>query len=164
MTTFDASLVALVLAVLAWEVRQEAGRSLLDAFMTFVALVLAREYTEPVAAWLRWAPAPDGSPSPMAAALCFAGFWLLGLFISRAVHQQTSWSMDHFDPAIGCAFGMAVAVMLGHVYTDVAARQALARRGDLPPALQASAMADEFRSFRTYHKMMTVFHNAQQGE
>ena len=38
------------------------------------------------------------------------------------------------------------------------------RHGHVPEYLSRSAFADELRTFRSYHYVLSVFHTAQRGE
>jgi hypothetical protein len=164
MNGFDMLVLLLVAGVLLLEVRQEAGRSLMDAVAAMLALHFAREYAAPLTGTLGWRPAPDSDVAPMAFALLFGGLLAGGLLLSRRLHVRSRWSMDQFDPLFSFAFGLIVAVAVGHVFTDVTARMAILKHGFLPDYLRDSACAEELRSFRTYHYVVNAFHSAQYGE
>jgi len=164
MNWFDGLVLLLVLAFLTWEARQEAGRALLDTLALVLALQLAHGYCGPLTRALQWQPAPGTETSPLAYGLLFAGLWGASLLLARALHGRTRWSMDHFDPLFGLAFGIVIALGAGHVLTDLLAQTALLNHGTLPPYLQESAFAPELRDFRTYHYVLNTFHGYQGGQ
>jgi hypothetical protein len=71
--------------------------------------------------------------------------------------------MDNFDLAFGVAFGLMIAVAAGHVLTDCSARMAIMKQGRLPDYYANSYLADELRSFRSYHYVINTFEEAQRG-
>lgn len=157
MTWFDAVVLALAAAVLIFEVRQEAGRSLLDAVAALAALNFASHLSPWLTLSLHWKPLPGTEVAPLAFGICFGGLLLVGLVISTLVHRRTRWSMDHYNVAFSTIFGLVVAATIGHAVTDVAARQALLQTGRLPDYIQGSLVAEELRSFRTYQYVVNTF-------
>src|SRR5687768_7676421 len=149
MTWFDMLLFLAVAALVLLEVRQEAGRALLDTLATLAAIHLAGRHAPAVTGALGWAPLPGTEVSPLAYGLCFGVLWAGGLAVAFYLHRHTRWSMDHFDPVFGLAFGLLIAVTVGHVTTDVTARMAIMKHGALPGYLQESCFADELRSFKS---------------
>jgi hypothetical protein len=164
MTWFDGLLLLAVAAVVLFEARQEAGRGLLDAVATLAAVAISRVLAVPVTSALHWKPMPGTEVSPGAQGLCFVAAWGVCLLVSYYLHRQTRWSMDHFDLAFGVVFGLLMAVAAGHVLTDVGARMAIMKHGHLPEYYSNSYLADEFRSFRSYHYVINTFEAAQHGE
>jgi hypothetical protein len=163
MTWFDMLVFLAVAAVVLLETRQEAGRALLDTLATLVAIHLTGRQAPILTGMLGWRPLPGTEVSPLAYGLCFAVLWGLGLLASFYFHRHTRWSMDHFDPVFGLAFGLLIAVTVGHVATDVTARVAIMKHGRVPGYLQESCFADELRSFKSYHFVLDVFQDAQNG-
>jgi hypothetical protein len=161
MSGLDVTLLLLIAGLVIWEIRQEAGRSLLDVTVTALVLHLTHIYAAPLTASLGWDALPGGNISPLATALLFGTLWPLGLAVSWYFHRQTRWSMDHFDGAFGFVFGLAMAVMVGHVVTDVAADMAIIKHGRLPDAVAKSAIVDELRSFRTYHELVNALRTTE---
>lgn len=151
MSWFDALILVLLVGVLLFEVRQEAGRALLDAAAALVALWASLSIAPAVTQHLKWRPAPEAAISPGAFALTFAVMLALCLLVSLAIHQRTRWSLEHYDLPFAAIFGLVLAVTLGHVVTDVTAQQALLNEGRVPPYLRQSVLAEELRSFHTYH-------------
>jgi uncharacterized membrane protein required for colicin V production len=164
MTWFDALVLLIVVGVVLFEARQEAGQGLLDTVATLGAVQISLLYSAPFTAWLGWKPMPEAEVSPGAQLLLFGLCWSVGLLLSRLLHRQTRWSMDHFDLVFGMAFGLMIAVAAGHVVTDSAARMAIMDRGAPPHYMRDSYLVDELRSFRSYHYVLNVFHAAQNGE
>lgn len=161
MTWFDGLILLIGLAVVSWEMRQEAGRSLLDTIAVVGAAHFSSQYGSLVTRVLHWKPLPGTETSPGAQALCFFAALAFGLWIGRIVHSQLRWSMDQFDWMFGLAFAVVITVTAGHLLTDVVARQAILASGTLPPYLDSSLLAEELRSFRSYHYVLETFHNAQ---
>ncbi len=161
MTWFDGLILLVGLAVVAWEVRQEAGRSLLDTIAVLGAAHCSSQYGPAVTRMLHWKPLPGTETSPGAQILCFFAVLALGLWIGRTVHCQLRWSMDQFDWMFGMAFAVVITVTAGHLLTDVVARQAILANGALPEYFDSSLLAEELRSFRSYHYVLETFHNAQ---
>jgi hypothetical protein len=163
MTWFDGFLLLLVIGVVMFEARQESGRGLLDAVATLAAVHFSGQFAPMLTLAMKWKPFPGTEVSPLAQLACFAGFLTVGLFASRTLHKQLRWSMDQFDLVFGVAFGLVVAVSLGHVFTDFAARMAILKYGGVPDCLRNSMLADELRSFRSYNYVLSVFHSYQDG-
>jgi uncharacterized membrane protein required for colicin V production len=162
-TWFDALVALLVVAFFVFEMRQEAGRALMDTVATLAALHLAREYAPLLTAALGAAPLPGSQTSPALYGACFGLFWVIGLAVSYQLHCLTRWSFDHVDPVFGALFGIVVGVSVGHVFTDVTARLAVMHYGFLPDYMQNSWVGAELRSFRSYHYVLDVFHAHQNG-
>ena len=163
MTWFDLFLVVLVLAVVVYEARMETGRALLDAAATLAAMQFSRVLAPIVTVMFHWRPVPGTEFSPMALALCFGGLLVIGLSISKVLHRHARWSMDQFDLIFGAALGLVIAIAIGHSITEVAARFAIEKHGYLPEFWTNSLVADELRSFRTYHLVVDTFHSYQNG-
>jgi hypothetical protein len=161
MTWFDVVILIGVVAILLLEMRHEAGRSMLDAVAALLALNVSAHATPALTEAFGWKPLEGTSASPGAFALCFAVLLAAGLLISTVLHRRTRWSMEHYDVAFSTVFGLVVAVTLGHVVTDVTARQALMRHGKLPSYIQGSLVAEELRSFRTYHYVVNTFEDVR---
>jgi hypothetical protein len=164
MTWFDALVLLLVVGVVLFEARQEAGRGLLDTAATLAAVQASFVYAAPLTRALGWPPMPGTDVAPLAQMLLFLAAWGVFLVLSRQLHKQTRWSMDHFDLVFGVAFGLMISVAAGHVMTDSTARMAIMRQGQPPAYMRDSYLADELRSFRSYHYVLNVFHAAQNGE
>lgn len=161
MTWVDGIIILVGLAVILWEARQEAGRSLLDTVAVLSAAHLSSQFAPAVTAGLRWKPLPGTETSPGAHALLFFGVLVGGLILARAIHRQMRWSMDQFDWMFGLAFACVITVTAGHVATDLAARQAIHAHGKLPAYLDSSLLASELREFRSYHYVVNTFHGLQ---
>ena len=161
MTWFDVVILVGAVAILLLEMRHEAGRSLMDAVAALVALNLSVYASPALTEALGWKPLEGTSVSPGAFGLCFAILLGAGLLISAVAHRRTRWSMEHYDLAFSTVFGLVVAVTLGHVVTDVTARQALLRQGKLPAYIRGSLVAEELRSFRTYHYVVNTFEDVR---
>ena len=164
MTWFDLVILLLAVGLLIRGIRQEAGRGLMDAIATLVAVHFSRLAATGLTHSLGWRAVPGLDCSPLLLALCFAAFWGAGLGLSRLLHSQTRWSMDNFDFLFGIIFGLVVAFSVGHVATEVAEGFATRPDGTLPEYMQNSCLADELRSFHTYHYVINVFHAYQYGK
>ncbi len=156
MTWYDGLVLVLFLGLVAWETRQEAGRALLDTVATLAALHMTTEYAPHATALLRLQPLAGTQMAPGAQALCFLGFWSLGLLVSAQLHRLTRWSMDNFDPVFGMVFGLVVAIGVGHAFTDITARMMIQRHNHLPAYMRESLLSEEFRSLRTYHYVLNA--------
>jgi hypothetical protein len=163
MTWFDGLFVVLVLAVVVWEARMETGRALLDTVAVLAAMQFSRGLGVKLTDTMNWKPLPGSDLSPLALLITFSGLLILGLLISRTLHRHARWSMDQFDLLFGAALGLVMAVALGHQVADIAARFVIEKHGTLPDYFQNSLVADELRSFRTYHLVVDVFHTYQEG-
>jgi len=163
MNWFDALLGVLFLALIVWEMNQEAGRGLLDCFAALAASQLCLPAATFVSAGLHWRPLPGTEAAPLAQALCFGGLFGLGLLASRSVHRQVRWTMDQFDPLCGVVFAMLIFVVVGHTSTQVVAGMALQKQGEVPQYLSSSVFGEELRCFRTYHHVVSVFEGYQEG-
>ena len=164
MTWFDLVILLLAVGLLIRGIRQEAGRGLMDAIATLVAVHFSRLTATGLTQTLGWRVVPGLGCSPLLLALCFAAFWGAGLGLSRLLHSQTRWSMDNFDFLFGIIFGLVVAFSVGHVATEVAEGFATRPDGTVPEYMQNSCVADELRSFHTYHYVINVFHSYQYGK
>lgn len=154
---FDGVILMVVGAVMFFELRQEAGRSMLDAVAALVALNATGHLAPALTGALNWKPLPGTDVSPAAFALCFAVLLGVGLLVSTLLHARTRWSMDHYDVAFSAVFGLVVAVTLAHTVTDLTARQAILSQGRVPAYISGSLVAEEVRSFRTYHYVVNTF-------
>src|SRR5437879_4457610 len=103
MSWFDALLLLILGAIFLHEIRQEAGRGLMDALATLIAAHGAA----PAAAWLTaalgWKALPGTDSAPLLYGLAFLGLWAGGLAVSFYAHRHTRWSMDNFDLLFGAA-------------------------------------------------------------
>jgi hypothetical protein len=163
MTWFDALVIAAVVVIVLFEMKQETGRGILDTCATLAAAQFCGAVAPGVTAALGWKPLPGTEVAPLAQGLCFLGLWIAFLLLSRTVHRQTRWTMDHFDPFFGVAFALVIAATAGHVAAGVAVDHAKLKHGQLPEYLSNSAFADELRSFKSYHYVISVFHGYQEG-
>lgn len=157
MTWFDAIVLILGAAVLVFEIRQEAGRSLLDAVAALAALSFAGRLGPWLTERLGWRPLPGTETAPLAFALAFVLLLGVGLVVTTILHRRTRWSMDHYNVAFSTVFGLVVAGTLGHAVTDITARQSLLHTGRLPSYISRSMVAEELRSFRTYQYVINTF-------
>lgn len=163
MTWFDLLFVILVLAVVVWEARMETGRALLDTVAVIAAMQFSRLPAAALTDAMNWRPLPGSDMSPLASLISFSILLVLGLVLSKVLHRHARWSMDQFDLLFGAALGLVMAVALGHQVADITARFVIERHGFLPDYYQNSLVADELRSFRTYHYVVAVFHTYQNG-
>ena len=163
MTWFDGVLLAIAAGVILVQARGEAGQGLLDAVATLCAVHFSPAWGSALTASTGWRPLPGTELSPVAHALSFAVLLALGLCLSRAVHRQTRWSMDQYDLLFSLGFGALMAVVIGHVVTDVTARMALLHGGAVPDYLHGSMVAEELRSFRTYQYVINICGGAHRG-
>ena len=160
---FDGVVVLSVVGLIAWEMRQEAGRSLFDTVAALGAAHLAGMAAVPATAALKWRPLPGTEASPLALGLCFVALLALGLCASAMIHRQTRWTMDQFDPCFGMVFAFLIAFSIGHVFTETAAGMAIEKHGHVPEYLSNSFLGEELRSFRSYNYVLNVFHGYQEG-
>lgn len=161
MTWFDGIILLLVVAISVYELRQEAGRALLDTFGTLLAIHVTDLYSPTVGSMLHW-KAPHGmESSPQAYLLLFIPAFLLALTLSFLVHRHLRWSLDQYDPVFGLALGVCAAIALTHVVSDMAVRSALVANPKLPDYLASSLFAEELRSFSTYHRVVAVLMQAR---
>jgi len=163
MTGFDLLLVVMVLGVVVYESRMETGRALLDTMAVLAALQFSRGFAVHLTPLLGAKPLPGTEFSPLALALSFGILLVGGLLASKYLHRNVRWSMDQFDLIFGAALGLVLAVALGHGITDVVAHFAIQKYGYLPEYFHNSLVADELRSFHTYHYVVDVFHGVQSG-
>jgi uncharacterized membrane protein required for colicin V production len=163
MTWFDGVLVLLILSVAFWEMRQDAGRALLDAIATIVAIQLTAHYAAPFAARLGL-PLTGGEAPPHFVLCFFLGLLVAGLLLSYLGHRKTQWTLEQYDPVFGLAFGLVMAAGLAHVVAGVGARLGASGHPPQPPAyVRNSLLAEEFRSFRTYHAVLHVLNEAREA-
>lgn len=163
MTWFDLLLVVMMLGVVVYESRMETGRALLDTVAVLAALQFARGFAAYLTPVLGIRPLPGTEFSPSALGLAFGILLVVGLLASKYLHRNVRWSMDQFDLIFGAGLGLVLAVALGHGVMDVVAHFAIQKYGYLPPYLHNSLVADELRSFHTYHYVVDVFHGVQSG-
>jgi hypothetical protein len=161
-TWYDVMLLLPIAALVVFELRQEAGRGLLDATVTVAAVQLAGLYAGMVTGLLGWPPTDEG-PAPGAYALCFMAFWGGGMALSRLLHRRTRWSMDQFDPLFGGIFGLVVAISFGHALAGFTASWAVSQQGQMPDYVQNSWLGAELRSFRTVHLVIETIQGYQYG-
>ncbi|MFN3652175.1 MAG: hypothetical protein ACK47B_21570 [Armatimonadota bacterium] len=151
MTWFDGLLLLGVAATVAYQMRQEAGRTMLDTVAAVAAAHFSRVIAPTVTVWLGWKALPGWDSSPVLQALCFA-LLLAGLLLaSRVLHRQTRWTMDQFDPVFGLVFALVTAAVVGHSVADLWAGIAVARTGQVPDYLASSLLGEELRSFHSFH-------------
>jgi hypothetical protein len=163
MTWFDLLLVVMMLGVVVYEARMETGRALLDTVAVLAALQFSRAFARSLTPVLGTRPLPGTEFSPVALGLAFGILLAGGLFASKYLHRNARWSMDQFDLIFGAALGLVLAVALGHGVMDVVAHFAIQKYGYLPAFFHNSLVADELRSFHTYHYVVDVFHSVQAG-
>lgn len=164
MTWFDGVVLAIVAVIIFVEMRQEAGKALLDTVATLAAAHFSQLLAAPATLMLGWRPLPGTETNPVAQAMCFLGLWVVGLGLSWLVHRYTRWTMDNFDGVFGLAFALVISATLGHVLSDVVTEQAVLKHGHVPQYLSRSCFADELRNFRSYHYVINTFHGHQNGE
>lgn len=164
MSAFDFAVLLVLALIVLFEARQEAGRALMDLVAVLAAIQLTSQHAPLLTGALHWKPLPGGDVPPQAETLCFALCLGAGLLVGRFLHHQTRWTMDTFDPFVGGAFGLLLAIALGHTVVDLSARMSVARHGALPEYIQDSAVADELRSFHSYHYVVRVLSNGQRVE
>jgi hypothetical protein len=153
----DIALALLMVAVVIFEGRQEAGRAMLDTVAGLGAYHLTHLYDEPMTQLFGLAGLPDSHAAPMVQLALFAGLLGLGLFLARLLHKQSRWSMDRFDPVFGITFGLVLAALIGHTTADLTTRMTMAPNG-VPAAFVANSnVAHELRTFSTYRGFIREF-------
>jgi hypothetical protein len=162
MNWFDGLVIALAILVVVFEARQEAGRALLDALFTVVAFQMAGAHEAALTRAFHWPVLPGTEAAPTAYAILFGTYWAVGLGCARLIHGRTRWSMDHFDPLCGLAFGLLIAVAVGHVFADVSVRLAMQNPGgEVPAYIAQSRVTPELREFRSYHQLVAWVETAR---
>jgi len=151
MTWFDGVILLVVVGLVILEARREAGRSLLDAVATLAALHFAQHLAPSLTANFGWRPLEGTTSAPGALAVAFGALWVIGLLVAFVLHSRTRWTMEQYDIAFSLAFGLVVAVGTGHMVTEVAARRGVEKTGQVPPYIRHSLVAEELRSFHSYH-------------
>jgi hypothetical protein len=157
MQTLDIGLALLMVAVVLFEAKQEAGRAILDTVAGLGAYHLTHLYDEPVTRLLGMNGLPDSQAAPMVQLALFAGLLGLGLILARFLHKQSRWSMDRFDPVFGLTFGVVLSALIGHTTADLTTRVTMAPNG-VPAAFVANSnLAHELRTFSTYREFIREF-------
>jgi uncharacterized membrane protein required for colicin V production len=156
MSWFDGLILLLVGVVALYEVRQEAGRALLDTVGTLIAVQISDLYAPQVTKMLHLSAMRGAEWAPQAYLLVFIPLLITALALSFLAHRQTRWSLDQYDPVFGMALGLCMAIALAHVTCDVAVESARLAYTKLPDYLQTSMFAEELRSFPTYHRVLAV--------
>src|SRR4051812_47419857 len=106
MSWFDGLVLLLVAAVSVYELRQEAGRALLDAAGTLLAVHVTDLYSPHLGHALHWKAPLGMESSPQAYLLLFIPAFLLALTLSFLVHRHLRWSLEQYDPVFGLALGV----------------------------------------------------------
>ncbi len=161
MSLLDVALVLAALVIVLLHMRQDTGRSLLNA----VAVIAAAAFCPvPAAALTRAArlmPFPGSEVAPAARAICFLALCVTLLLGAMLLHRHTRWTMDQWDPMFGVVFGLLIATTTGHIVTDVIGSTELMRNGRLPGYFAHSLLGEELRSFKTYRLVLSTFKQAQ---
>jgi hypothetical protein len=157
MQWLDIVLVLLMVAVVVFEGRQEAGRAILDTVAGLGAYHLTHLYDEPLTQLLGLKGLPDSHASPMAQLALFAGLLGLGLILARLLHKQSRWSMDRWDPVFGIIFGLVLSALIGHTSADLATRMTMAPNGVPASFVANSNFAHELRTFSSYREFIREF-------
>ena len=157
MQWLDVALMLLMVAVVVFEARQEAGRAMLDTVAGLGAYHLTHLYDQPLTQLLGMRGLPDSHAAPMVQLALFAFLLGLGLVLARTLHKQSRWSMDRFDPVFGITFGIVLSALIGHTSADLTTRMTMAPNG-VPAAFVANSnLAHELRTFATYRGFIREF-------
>lgn len=157
----DLLIVALILGFVVLEVKREAGHSLLDTLATLAAVALSTLPAGYLTARFQLPTTLGQTVSPMAYTYCFLGVWAVLLLVARRLHLLLRWTMHPIDPLFGLAFGLCIAVIVGHVATDLFTQFAALEGDASPNVLRQTWLAEELHSFRTYRYVMEAFEAAQ---
>ncbi len=159
---FDILTVSVMLGVVAYEMRQEFGRALLDMALLLAAVYVSRS----VAPWAGGAvqvSADAGINETVVTGGLFLVLAVLGILFSRFLHRCSRWTMDQFDPIFGVAFGLVTAIVVGHSLTHFMAGVTSVPGAGPPPYLSQSVVAQELVSFRSYHFLVDTLERYQKG-
>jgi len=117
-TWYDVVIGLVLVGVIIFESRQNFGRSMLDAVAAVVALFLASACTGPVASFCSLTRDPAANLALINLAL-FCLFMAAGIQASRLGHHLWLYfSADPFDWFFGGAYGIVIAIILGHTFTS----------------------------------------------
>lgn len=133
-TWIDIVILLPLVGIVAYEVRQEFGRALLDCLATLLALYFAARLTGPAGEFVSLSPNPTTSAA-LVFMMLFVALLVAGLFASRFMNRFARLSVDQFDPLFGTLFGLAIAVMVGHAAVSVVWDY----YGGVPPAAVAGS-------------------------
>jgi hypothetical protein len=156
MSWIDALVLLCIGGIAVLQARLEFGQGIWNLAATLAAARLSLALAPGLTAAAHWQPYPESNISPLAHGLCFLGVWGALLLAARLVHRQTRWSLEQYDPLVGVAFGLVIAVVAGHTLIDVSARETLLAHGSLPPVIRNSAVVSELRSFSTVQTLEHV--------
>ncbi|MBI3911106.1 MAG: CvpA family protein [Armatimonadetes bacterium] len=159
---FDGVLLTILLAFIAYESRQEFGRSLLDTVAALSALHLSMR----LAPWFGERFALLGRVDASRGAWMGILFLVLlvgAYFLSRFTHSSTRWTMDALDPLYGIVFGFAVGIICEHGIALALADMFASPGGEGPAFLENSVLAGELLHFRSLHEALRAMHLYQRG-
>lgn len=142
---YDVALLAPLLAIVAYQMRQRFSRGLLDAGAAGAALYLASCWAPAAAPALRLSL--DACANAAYTFLALFAFLLLGLLLASRFVEQLMFqlSLDAFDPLVGFVAGAAAALIVGHAVTS----GLMVYYGAYPPEyLTHSPVATEILDFR----------------
>lgn len=149
----DLILIVVVVAAVAIEGKRGFGR----AFFDFAALVLALKLVSvlhgSVSASFRFAADAATNQAVLYGVLFLligSGCW----FVGKQIYDHTLLTLETFDPVLGAVLGVAVAVVLGHAFTQMLATIGTVD-GNLPLTLTKSGFGMEFYDFKSYHSFVT---------
>ena len=157
MQWLDVALALLMVGVVLFEARQEAGRAMLDLVAGLGAYHLTHLYDEPLTQLVGLKGLPDSQAAPMVQLALFLGLLGLGLFLARFLHKQSRWSMDRFDPVFGITFGVVLSALIGHTTADLTTRMTMTPNGAPASFVASSSLAHELRTFSTYRGFIREF-------
>ena len=159
---FDILTVSVMLGVVAFEMRQEFGRALLDMALLLAAVYVSRSVSPWVAGAVHLHPDAALNQTVVTGGL-FVVLAALGIALSRFLHRCSRWTMDQFDPVFGLAFGLVAAVVVGHSLTHFVAGVSSVPGAGPPPFVSRSVVAQELVSFRSYHYLVDTLERYQKG-
>jgi hypothetical protein len=163
MALLDLVMLLLVAVAVMLMMKREAGFTLMALVAAAVSLLGAHSLAPHVTTVFGWPPLRSTGSNPLAFGLTFGTLWSLGLLYARSVHRDRRWTADQFDPYVGVVCGLAVALIVGHVFTQVIAGASEQNHGRMPDAFANSLLAEEFRSFRAFRFVMNEFVRYQNG-
>jgi uncharacterized membrane protein required for colicin V production len=138
------------------EFRRGFGKAIFDFAAFLIALELASALVPATAQAIHFTKDLPANEAIWVAAT-FLFFVGILLFLGAVAYHHTKFSLEIFDPILGCALGIGVAVIVGHVLVKTLAVSA-SMSGNLPEVLRQSTLGMEFYHFYTYHKVMAFMY------
>ena len=154
--------VLLIIAGLIYlESQRGFGRALFDVIGGLLTVILGGKLAEALAGSVHLL-ASEGSNQALWYFFVFLAGAALTVWAGKIIHETTLISLDVLDPAGGAVLGVAVGILVSHVFLAILT---LAAGGtEFAEAIKRSFCTQEFYYFRSYHNALDVLRHIGEWE